>query len=105
MEQRLIAAGKRRPAALALGWRPSVGGGRDRAVMRGEADQHGVAAVPLAYELADVQLAALACLRCPRVAEMRIVRPDDRFRLVASIEVPNQVFNCLDHVPVAQIPR
>jgi hypothetical protein len=36
--------------------------------MHGEADRHGLAAVSLADELADVQLAALAYLRGLRVA-------------------------------------
>jgi hypothetical protein len=43
-----------------LGLATPARSGRDGVVVRGESHQYGVAAVPLARELADVQLAALA---------------------------------------------
>ena len=73
-------------------------------MMGAETDQHRFIAKTFAHELADVHFAVVAHLRRARVAEMRIVRPDNRFGLPASIEVGNQIFDCLDHVPVAQIP-
>src|SRR2546427_160598 len=80
MERRFIATGKRRSDVLALGRCVPVGGGGDGAMVRGEADQDGVAAVPLAHELADVQLAAPAHVRRARVTEVRVMRPDDDLR-------------------------
>jgi hypothetical protein len=75
-------------------------------MVRGEADQHGIAAVALAYEPADVQLAALAHLRGSGVAEMRIVRPDDDLGTPAlPTEVRHQFLECLGHVAIAQVPR
>jgi hypothetical protein len=76
VEQRLPASGKRGADILALGWTSPIGGGGDRPVIRREADQCGATAVFLADELPDVQLAALCHLRCPRISQMRIVRPD-----------------------------
>src|SRR6202022_627892 len=76
MEERLVAAGERRPHAFALGWLAPIGGCRDGAVVRGKPDQHGIVAVLLARELADVQLAALAHFGRARVAEMGIMFPD-----------------------------
>jgi hypothetical protein len=48
--------------------------------VRGEAHQHGVAAVALAYELPDVQLPALTHIRRSRGAEVRVVSPDGDLR-------------------------
>jgi hypothetical protein len=73
-------------------------------MMRAEADQHGFIAETLAHQLANVHFTVMTHLRRARVAEMRIVRPNDCFRLPAPIQMRNQIFDCLDHVPVAQIP-
>src|SRR5919106_2477740 len=106
MEQRLVAAGQRRPDTFALGRRAPLGGRRDRAVVRREADQHGIAAVFLAYQLTHVQLAALAPVRGPRIAQMRVVRPNDNLRAAAPpLEMGFQRLQRLDHVAVAQVPR
>ena len=106
MEQRIAAAGKRRPDALALSHAIPVGGGRNRPMIRGEADQHGIAAIFLARQLADIQLAALTHRCCPGVAQMRIMRPDDDLGMPTfAAEVSHQRLQRLDHVAVAQVPR
>ena len=73
-------------------------------MMRAESDQHGFTAETLTNQLANIQFAVQAHFRRARIAEMRIVRPDDRFRLPAPIQMPHQRFDRLDHVPVSQIP-
>src|SRR5215207_6404498 len=99
MEHRLVAGGKRRADALALGRITPARGGRNCAVMRGEAHEHGVAAVLLARELADVQLAALTHLRRPRVAYVGVVRPDGDLRASAPpLEVRDERVERLGHV-------
>src|ERR1700738_2238846 len=45
-----------------------------RAVMRGEADKNGIAAIFLTHQLAYVQLAALPHLGCTGVPEVRIMK-------------------------------
>src|SRR5947199_6569626 len=72
--------------------------------MRAEADQRGIAAEFFARQLTDVELAAhRAHLGVARIADMRVVRPYDRFRSgPAGIE---QRRERLEHVGVAQIPR
>jgi hypothetical protein len=106
MEDRLVASGERWPDPLALGRPAPVGGGRDGAVVCREADQHGVLAVPLARELAEVQLSAPAHLRRPRVAQVRVVRPDDDLRARdLPLEGRGQGVERLGHVTVAQVPR
>ena len=63
-------------------------------------------AEPFARELADVQLAALAHLRRPRVAYVGVVRPDGYLRAsAAALEVLDQLVERLGHVSVAQVPR
>src|SRR6202043_2624677 len=69
IEQRLVAAGERRPHVFTLRWLAPVGGRRDGAVMGGKSNQRGISAVLLARELADVQLAALAHLGRARRSE------------------------------------
>ena len=74
--------------------------------MRREADEHGLAAVLAAYELADVELAALGHLRRPRIADVRVVGPHgDAGAPVLPIEVLDQRVERLGHVAVAQVPR
>ena len=49
--------------------------------MPGEPDQrHSLGRMPLAHELADVELAADAHLRRPRVADVRVMLPHDDLR-------------------------
>ena len=55
MEQRLAAARQGWPDALALGHSSPVGGGSDSAVIGGEADQDGIAAVFLSHQLTYVK--------------------------------------------------
>jgi hypothetical protein len=72
--------------------------------MCGEADQNSFASKSLANQLADVHFTIMTHLRRARVAEVRIVRPDDGFELTGPIEMCDQIFDRLHHVAVAQIP-
>jgi hypothetical protein len=76
-------------------------------VVGGESDQHGVVAVTLAHQLADVQFAACAAhFGGARVAQVRVVRPDDHAGGgTAPRQVRHQRLEGLDHVTVAQVPR
>ena len=61
--------------------------------------------MPLAHELAEVQLALGHHRRRAGVAEMRVVRPDDDLGLaIAGLEMGHQRFQRLGHVPVTEIP-
>src|SRR5882724_1991369 len=71
----------------------------------GEADQHGFVSKSLANQLADVHLTVMTHLGGARVAQVGIMRPDNRFRLPASIKMRNQIADRVHHVPVAQVPR
>src|SRR6202163_1034613 len=62
VEQRLVAARERRPNPFTFGRFAPIGGGCDRALVGGKADQHRFAAVFLTRKLADIELAALARL-------------------------------------------
>ncbi len=106
MEQGLPAAGKRRSYVLALGRAVPVGGGGDRPVVCGESDQHGLAAIFLAHQLADIHLPASTHRGCPGVAQMRIMRPDnDLGAPTLPTEMRDQRLERLDHMAVAQVPR
>src|SRR5438105_9420647 len=106
MEHRLVAARKRRANTLALGPSAPVGSCRHRAVMRGEANQNGIAAVFFAHELPDIELPAPAHLGGARVAEMRVVRPNGDLRATTVLaEMLDQRLERLHHMAVAQIPR
>src|SRR5205085_8275667 len=77
VEEALPASVQSRPDALPLGGAAPVGGCGDRAVVGREAHEHRVKAVALPRELADVELGRLAELRRARVADVRVVGPDD----------------------------
>lgn len=69
-------------------------------------DQHAVEPVLLAHELPHVPLTAPAHLRCPRVAQVRVVRPDDNLRTPGqAAEVGGERVKRLGHVAVSQVPR
>ena len=105
MEHLLIAAGKCRANALALGGPIPIGSGRDRAVVSGEADQYRLMAILLTRELTDIELAALAHLRRACVAEMRIMLPNRKLRTAAfPAEMGNQRVERFGHMAVAQVP-
>src|SRR5207249_4477877 len=80
VKELLIAAAHAGADALALGRFAPIRRGGDRAGVSAEADRERIALKALAHKLADIQLAALAHLRRARVAEMRVVRPDDDLR-------------------------
>ena len=105
MENLLVAVAKAGADTLALSRPAPIGSRGDGAVVSGKAHQNGVAAVALAHELANVQLAPPAHLRRPRVAQVRIVRPDNNLRThVLAVEIFDQRVECLHHVLVAQVP-
>ena len=72
--------------------------------MCGESDQNSFDSKSLTNQLTDVHFTVMTHLRRARVAEVRIVSPDDRFGLAAPIEMRDQIFDRLHHVAVAQIP-
>src|SRR5579883_1258124 len=80
-----------------------MGRGGHLAAMRAEADQGDIVAPALTAELTETELAMdLAQIGVTRVADMRIMRPDDRLRFCAvRVEKMGQRFA---HMPVAQIP-
>src|SRR5207302_5130099 len=55
-------------------------GRRDGAPVGAETDQHRLLAISGAAKLADVELALPAHCRRRGIADMRVVRPDNRFR-------------------------
>jgi hypothetical protein len=86
VEQLLDAVGQRRADPFAFGGPVPVVGGGDRAGVGGEAEQPAVVvAVPFADELADVELARTGPFGGTRVAEMRVVGPDDDLRRLAPL--------------------
>ena len=107
VEQQLVASFHRRPHFLSLGWRVPFRCGSDRAGVGGESDEARVVAEALAYELPDVQLAALSHLGRASVAEMGVVLPDDDLCVAASAaaEMIGQREQRLGHVLIAQVPR
>src|SRR5688500_5104766 len=75
-EECLVSSAKSESDLLSLRWAIPVIGRGNGAGVGGEADVSGIVSIALANELANVQFAALSHLRCARVAEVRIVRPD-----------------------------
>ena len=71
----------------------------------GETNQHRLFWKAFADELSHVDFTTLPHLSRPRIAQVRIVRPYNRFRLPASIKMRDQSLNCFHHVAVPQIPR
>src|SRR5207249_3889129 len=105
VKQFLVTTSQRGPDVFAFCRRTPIRGCGHGTTIRAEADQYGFVAETFPHELADVHFTVMTHLCRARVSEMRIVRPNNCFRLLASIEMRNQIFDCLDHVPVAQIPR
>src|SRR5438874_33570 len=74
-----------------------------RTCMGAEADQGSLIAKPLPTELSDIELVADdSHVRVTRVADVRIMCPDDR--LGAGTARLKQVYEGLEHVRVAQVP-
>ena len=74
-------------------------------MMCGEADQHGIAAILLAHELADIQLTPLAHVGHACIAEVGIMLPHGNFcGPVSPAEMRDQRVQRFGHVPVAQVP-
>ena len=96
-----IPAGGKHP--LDLHWTVPLGGGRNRPRMSAKADQHSALPEMFAAKLADIELFANgAHLGVTRVADVRVVRPDDRLR-----PIPvrfEDMDEGLEHMGVAQIP-
>ena len=105
VQQRLVAARQRWPNALALAGGAPLRGGGDGAGVGREPDEPGVAAVALADELAEVQLAAPGHLGGTRVADVRVVLPDDHAaRPAVAVEMGDELVERVRHVTVAQVP-
>src|SRR5439155_14110230 len=105
VEQLLDAAGERRAHVHPLGRAAPVVGGSDRSLVSRKAHQQRLGAMALAHELPHVQLAFLAELGGPRIAQVRIVRPDgDAGEAVAALQEGRDRLQRLRHVPVAQVP-
>src|ERR1041385_2488486 len=83
VEERFVTPAQSRPNALSLRSRVPVGRGRHRGGERAEANEYGILAVPLADELAHVELSSLAHLRRPSIAEVRVVLPHDDLGVLA----------------------
>src|SRR5437868_12234730 len=80
----LVAVGTRRIDALDLHRRIPVAGCRDGPGMRAETDKSRIATEFFSAELTDIQLAAQHSHLGERgVSDMRVVRPDDGFRILA----------------------
>jgi len=105
VKQPFVAAGQRRTDALALRGLIPVRGRRDRAGMGGEPDEKGAGAVRLSCQLSEVDLALLAHLRRPRIAEVRVVRPHHGPRPAAGRpDVAQQCIEGFHHVGIAAVP-
>src|SRR5439155_773872 len=87
VKQFFITAAQSRSDIFALGNRAPIGRRRHAAMMRRETDQYGFAPKMFPNQLTDVELTMLAHLGRARVSEMRIVRPNDRFRLSTPVQV------------------
>ena len=82
---------------------PFAGGG-DGSAMGGETDEECGIAIFFARQLTDVQLTAPTHFRCPGIAQMRIVRPDDAFGWSKPILILHQRADRFGHVLIAQVP-
>ena len=100
----LVTAFQRRANIFTLGGRAPIGRGSYSAMIR-EADEYRFLSNSFANHLSDVHFTVMTHLGGTRVAQVGIVRPDNRFRLPASIKVRNQIADRVHHVPVAQVPR
>src|SRR5512133_2593554 len=77
MKERFVTFGMRRSHIFALGRCVPVRGRRNCAVVGSKSDGHRFLSKMFAYELAEIEFSSLAHLRRARVAEVRIVRPND----------------------------
>src|SRR5207248_164865 len=74
------------------------------ATVRAESDQHhAVGGMVFAHEFADVHHAVVCHIGEPGVADVRVVCPDDR--LGPRTVMAHEAFQCLGHVPIADVPR
>ena len=106
VEQPFITARQRGPHVLAMRWAVPLRCRRHGSRIRGRPHECRPHAVRLANQLADIQLAALAHLGRPRVAEMRVVRPyHHTCTRTHAIEIAQQLPERVDHVAIAQVPR
>src|SRR3989442_9804149 len=105
MQQRLIAARKSRPYGLAFCGAIPVGGGSDCAAVSAEPNQHRFLAILFPYQLPDIEFTRPAHFSGTGVAQMRIMGPENDFRLLPLIcKTQNERVQRFSHVTVAQIP-
>ena len=106
MKESFVAPGERRTHVFTMrGTIPLRCRGHGAGVRR-EAHEHGVRAVLLADKLTDIQLAPLAHLGGPGIAEMGVVRPHDNARArLRPVEKAQELLKGVHHVAIAKVPR
>src|SRR5437762_7933769 len=88
VESELVTVGQRRSYLLHLACVIPVGRCCHGARVSRKAYEHGIGSILLPHKLTDVELAARAHFGRARIAEMRVVGPNDDFRVAS---VPLQV--------------
>src|SRR5690349_3291356 len=90
---------------LSLGWFIPVRCGRDRPSVGRETDKSGGPTVTLPNKLSKIQFAAFSHLGLAGVAEMRVVRPDDRLWILVMLpQVLQQRIEGVRHMCIPQVP-
>ena len=106
MKPELIAFGKRRSHPLHLAGIVPVGSRSHRPAISRESNQHSIGSVFLANQLADVELAPRAHFRCPRVAQVGVVGPDNDLGVESLTSlVTDQRLDAFHHMGIAKVPR
>ena len=104
MKQIFVTVGKRRSYALAQSRPAPIRRGDHRSVMGRETDEHALGVVTFAHELSKRPFADCAHLRCSRIADVRIVLPDDDLGRAVTRQMRVERLECLRHMAVTQIP-
>src|SRR5438477_8342869 len=86
VKQFLVASTQRRANTLAFRFRAPIGRSGHAAAMGAESNQHRLFSEALANQLANVQFPMLAIFRRTRVAELGIMRPNNRFSMTAPVQ-------------------
>ena len=105
VEERLVASGQRRTHLFAFRRTVPVGRGGHGSRRRCEADRSNILTVAFPHELSDVPFTAAVHLRGPRIAEVRVVLPDDDLRIdAASPHMLGEGIDRVGHMFVAEVP-
>src|SRR5438445_10711984 len=97
----LVTAFQRRANICTLGGRAPIGRGSYSAMIRAEADEYRYLSNSFANHLSDVHFTVMTHLGGPRIAQVGIIRPDNRCRSPASITGPHQNAHRVQQFPVA----